>query len=524
MQRSASACASEALAAPAAAVFWASTGGSWAPELSLFWDARGSHLDFSNPEAAAWWRERVSATILGHGIAATWNDNNEYTIEDEDAVCCGFGQAAAIKLVRPLMALLMCQASWRAQREHAPDDRPWLISRSGMPGMQRCVDGVGHGTRERVAGAGGSHALCPHVRCTAPRATPSLAVRGAGRVGPALAHPPSPSRRYVQTWSGDNYTSWETLRFNLQMGLGLALSGCFNFGHDVGGFAGPPPSPELLVRWLQNGIFHPRFTIHSWNADGSVTSPWMYPHAIPTVLATIQFRYALVPYLYQLLRAARDAYEPPLRPTFYDFEEDPHTWLPTDDFMCGPALLVANVMEEGGRRRHVYLPLNGGRGWYDYHEGTHHEGGQTISLAAPLHRIPLLAAAGSCIPMGEPEARTALDGGEVRYLRVFPLPAAERFHGVESSYSWTEDDGVTDAEARGEFVLITISVRTEVEGLYLYARARRPAAEIRGVDAWRSPLQRIQIVLPVGEERPVCSVDVQDGFGFELVVGARPVG
>lgn len=139
VQRSASASASEAHAAPDGAVFWASgaTGGSWAPELSLFWDARGSHLDFTNPQAAAWWRERVSGSILGHGIVATWNDNNEYTIEDEDAICCGFGQAAPIKLMRPLMALLMCQASWRAQLEHAPVDRPWLISRSGMPGMQR---------------------------------------------------------------------------------------------------------------------------------------------------------------------------------------------------------------------------------------------------------------------------------------------------------------------------------------------------------------------------------------------------
>ena len=48
------------------------------------------------------------------------------------------------------------------------------------------------------------------------------------------------------------------------MGLGLSLSGFFNVGHDVGGFAGPPPEPELLVRWVQNGCFHPRFTIHSW--------------------------------------------------------------------------------------------------------------------------------------------------------------------------------------------------------------------------------------------------------------------
>lgn len=430
----------------------------------MFWDARGSHLDFTNPDTSAWWRNRVREAILSYGITSTWNDNNEYALDDEDAVCHGFGMVAPIKLMRPLMGLLMNQASWRAQLDHSQETRPWLISRSGMPGMQR----------------------------------------------------------YVQTWSGDNYTEWQTLRYNLQMGLGLGLSGCFNFGHDVGGFAGPPPSPELLVRWLQNGIFHPRFTIHSWNSDGSVTTPWMYPHVIPTVLATIQFRYALLPYLYTLLRAARDSYEPPLRPIFYDYEEDSKAWLPSDDFMCGPSLLVANVMEEGARRRQVYLPENGGRGWYNFHEGTHMDGGQSVNLAAPLNRIPLLVPAGACIPMGEPNARTALDGGEIRYLHVFPLPSGAGFNGVELCYSWTEDDGVSDAEARGEVVIINIAFRGEIEGLYLRASARRPAVEIRGAKAWKPPIKTIQIILPVGETRPVRSTDIDPGFGFELLVGGLP--
>mgnify|MGYP003312311730 CR=1 FL=1 len=118
-----------------------------------------------------------------------------------------------LRLVRPVQALLMVRASLEAQRAHAPTLRPWLISRSGMPGTQR----------------------------------------------------------YAQTWSGDNYTSWHTLKHNVRMGLGLSLSGFFNTGHDVGGFAGPAPEPELFVRWVQNGVFHPRFTIHSWNThlDGT---------------------------------------------------------------------------------------------------------------------------------------------------------------------------------------------------------------------------------------------------------------
>ncbi|STV08760.1 alpha-glucosidase [Klebsiella pneumoniae] len=56
-------------------------------------------------------------------------------------------------------------------------------------------------------------------------------------------------QRYVQTWSGDNRTNWDTLRYNIRMGLGMSLSGLFNVGHDVGGFSGDKPEPELFVRW-----------------------------------------------------------------------------------------------------------------------------------------------------------------------------------------------------------------------------------------------------------------------------------
>ena len=152
---------------------------SGAPETSMFWDAEGSHLDFTNPATGAWWRDNVKAQLLDLGIGSTWNDNNEYEIWDGDARCHGFGTPIAIRHIRPLMPLLMMQNSWRAQREHNPHERPYLISRSGCPGLQR----------------------------------------------------------YVQTWSGDNRTSWHTLKWNIRMAAGMSLSGMYHIGHDIGGFA-----------------------------------------------------------------------------------------------------------------------------------------------------------------------------------------------------------------------------------------------------------------------------------------------
>jgi alpha-glucosidase len=171
----------------------------------------------------------------------------------------------------------MMRASRDVQKEQVPDRRPFLVSRSGGVGMHR----------------------------------------------------------YVQTWSGDNSTSWETLKYNLKMGLGLALSGVSNTGHDIGGFSGPAPDPELFIRWVQFGLFMPRFTIHSWNDDGSVNEPWMHPQTTPFVRDLIKLRYRLIPYLYYLLWRYHDAYEPLVRPTFFDFPDDPQCWREGDEMMVG---------------------------------------------------------------------------------------------------------------------------------------------------------------------------------------------
>ena len=347
-----------------------------APHWVQFWDEVGAYIDFTNSDAASWWKARVTESLLDYGVAATWNDNNEYEIASPRARIAGFGQPRAAAECKPLQPLLMMRASREAQLAHAPNQRPMVVTRSGAVGLHR----------------------------------------------------------YAQTWSGDNTTAWKTLRWNLRMGLGLALSGVSNFGHDIGGFAGPKPDAELFLRWIASGVLLPRFSIHSWNDDGSAKEPWMYPDAVPTVRALLGLRHRLTPYLKECLRRYSEDYEPAARPLFLSFPNDPVCWTEQDVFMLGEHLLAAPVVDAGAQAVDVILPR--GADWEDYWTGRRYAGGEIVRLDCPLDRPPMLLRAGAALPLNLAEAHfnsTAFERG----VRV----AAPAIGGI--SGGWVEDDGVS---------------------------------------------------------------------------------
>ena len=234
------------------------------PAVAQFWDGLGFHVDFTNPDGRAWWRNGIQTALLDYGVVSVWNDNNEYEIWDEDAVCDGDGRPFAQALARAAQPLLMTKLSYEAQATYAQGKRPYAITRGGAAGLWR----------------------------------------------------------YAQTWSGDNETAWKTLRFNLTQGLNMSLSGMFNIGHDVGGFHGPSPNEELFCRFVEFCSLWPRFVMNSWKDNGIVNLPWMHESVIPQVRDAMTLRYRLMPYLYtQMWRASRRN-EPVVRPLFYDFPND----------------------------------------------------------------------------------------------------------------------------------------------------------------------------------------------------------
>ena len=410
------------------------------PCIGQFWDGQGSHIDFTHPEGIRWWQEGLRAQVLDYGIDAGWNDNNEYEIWDETGESHGFGTAIPILRSRPLQALLMTRATAEAQAAHRPGERVYTVTRAGPPGIQR----------------------------------------------------------YAQTWSGDNTTSWHSLRWNLRMGLTMSLSGMFNVGHDVGGFAGPVPDPELLLRWVQTGIFHPRFIMNSWKADGRTNSPWLHPAVLAPIRDAIRLRYRLIPYLYTLYREAAVAGRPLLRPLFYEFPGDARALDDTDDFMLGPSLLVAPVVDAGARRKRSYLP-QGPSGWLDFWTSQRHPAGATAEVDAPLTRVPLFVPEGAIIPVTDSTDFSRLHDEPSRQLRVYPSPGTAR-----STFTLYEDDGISLGHAQGDYAEVHVELSTT-------RRAISVRVEKRG--RYALPYASIRVVLPAGERRPLRLA--QDGVSLQ---------
>ncbi len=419
------------------------------PAWVQFWDEVGAYLDFTNPATVTWWKARVTDALLRYGIASTWNDNNEFEIWTPNALAHGFGQPFPAREAKVLQTLLMIRASRDAQRAYAPEKRPFLVSRSGCVGMHR----------------------------------------------------------YVQTWSGDNATSWETLRYNLKMGLGLALSGVSNIGHDIGGFAGPAPEPELFVRWVQFGVFMPRFSIHSWNDDGTVNEPWMYPELTPRIANLVKLRYRLIPYLYHLLHESSTRYEPVLSPTFAQFPADGRCYAECDDMMLGASLLVAPVVEAGQRERQVYLPA--GACWVDYWSGAVFEGGQTLTLPAPWDAPVMLIREGGVIALNVAEQHFGARADR-RAFMVVPMSAEG---GTSAQY--IEDDGETQAWRDGVCGTWRIAVQSGAQTL---------SVTLAREGDRRFLCDTIELHLPASETRAIALdsgrivADLRDGGWRKLTV------
>ena len=361
------------------------TDGQGQPAIEMFWGGPGASLDFTNPETVEWWQKGVKEQVIGAGFTSTWNDNNECEIWDEGARLHGFGNPLKAMDVRPVQAILLLRASFEAALELNEKSRPYIISRAGPVGLSR----------------------------------------------------------YAQTWSGDNYTSWHTLKWNLANGLSMSLSGFPLVGHDIGGFVGPKPEAELLCRWFEMMALHPRAVMNSWKPelDDPASVPWMHDSVTDLIRDVLKLRYQLLPWLYHLGWQAHENGTPVITPMLYYFD-DAQCQKDNSQFMLGETVLVAPVVEPGAISRDVYLPLSDG-GWYEWRPGSDDKakwyvGSELVTVNAPVGSLPVFVRAGAILPVATQWHQNRPHDAKEITLTYFALPQAGK-----SEFEMFYDDGLT---------------------------------------------------------------------------------
>ncbi len=371
--------------------------------IEMFWGGQGASLDFTNLKAAKWWARGIETQILKAGFDGVWNDNNEAELWDENAQIDGFGAPLSGMEMRPVHALLMTRTSYETMRRVKPDERPYTISRAGPIGIAR----------------------------------------------------------YGETWSGDNGTSWHTLKWNLRQGLSMAISGFPFVGHDVGGFDGPPPDGELLVRWFQMMALHPRCVMNSWKLhhNNIPNLPWMHEAHYPHIRAALELRARFMPLIYSLAHRAHRQGHPLIAPVSYVFGDEA-VLDETDIFMLGEDVLVAPVVEPGVAHRRLRLPCSG-TGWVDYHTGAIFADGEDITLAAPLEQLPLLVRGNAVLPLARSWAIESPHDAQEIELCLFAAPFVQST-AVVRDYMF--DDGISWAYADGGFSRLHVRSHTDVDG------------------------------------------------------------
>ena len=345
-------------------------------------------IDFFNPEAAAAYWKNFSTRLVPLGIDAWWQDATEPENDDLVGRRVNNGRWAG-EQVRNVYPLMVCKTVYEGLKNDAAT-APMILTRCGFAGIQR--------------------------------------------YGAAL-------------WSGDVGNDWETFRRQLTGGLGMQAAGIPWWTYDAGGFFRPADQYtnqdyiSRMLRWIQTSVYLPLMRVHGYMSN---TEPWCYGADAQTAIADcLRQRYRLLPYIYSYAAAIAFDGSTLMRPLVFDFTDDGEALAQKYEYMFGRELLVSPVTEPDVSSWSTYLPKHTA-GWYDFYNGRHYTGGETVMTDARQH-IPVFVKAGAILPLAPADSLQYAATPSVIHLGIYPGADATftLFDGCSSA------DGSNDGQHPG---------------------------------------------------------------------------
>lgn len=365
--------------------------------IGAVWPGDSAFPDFSNKECREWWKSELKKFISEHGMDGIWNDMNEPCVFNNDhktmlETCIHNSDNGVIehKEFHNRYGFEMSRCSKEAQEELHPNERGFSMTRATYAGGQR----------------------------------------------------------YSSVWTGDNMSLWSQMRMSISMNANLGISGFSFVGNDVSGF-GLDSSEELFIRWMEMGPFIPIFRNHS-NMYTRRQEPWAFgPRAEKIAKKSIELRYELLPYIYDLYYISHKEGLPIFRPMIMEYEKDMNLLNMREQFMLGENMIVAPVLYEGERSKTVYLPKGS---WFNYFTREKLQGGKWYKLPCELDEILVFVKEGSIIPTYNKKFRNVKERPRNILFKVFG-ENAKGFH--------YNDDGHTMEYLERKYTYMDIKV---VEG------------------------------------------------------------
>lgn len=371
--------------------------------IGAVWPGDSAFPDFSNKECREWWKSELKKFISEHGMDGIWNDMNEPCVFNNDhktmlETCLHNSDNGVIehKEFHNRYGFEMSRCSKEAQEELHPNERGFSMTRATYAGGQR----------------------------------------------------------YSSVWTGDNMSLWSQMRMSISMNANLGISGFSFVGNDVSGF-GLDSSEELFIRWMEMGPFIPIFRNHS-NMYTRRQEPWAFgPRAEKIAKKSIELRYELLPYIYDLYYISHKEGLPIFRPMIMEYEKDMNLLNMREQFMLGENMIVAPVLYERERSKTVYLPKGS---WFNYFTREKLQGGKWYKLPCELDEILVFVKEGAIIPIYNKKFRNVKERPRNILLKVFG-ENAKGFH--------YNDDGHTMEYLEGKYTYMDIKVVDGKEELKL---------------------------------------------------------
>jgi alpha-glucosidase len=417
------------------------------------WPGDSVFPDFTREAARQWWGTLYS-DFVRMGIRGFWNDMNEPSIFERtdktmplDTVHSVEGRKTDHREIHNVFGMQNARATYEGLLRLQPEVRPFVLTRAAYAGTQR----------------------------------------------------------YAATWTGDNSSTWNHMRISIPQLLNLGLSGYSFVGDDIGGFAGSP-TPELLTRWMELGVFNPIYRNHGTKGSRN-REPWVDgPEHEAIRRQYIEVRYKLLPYIYTGLEESSRTGVPLMRPMFLEYPSEDSLQLMETEFMFGSDLLVAPKVDEKVGPYEVKLPQGL---WYDFWTGKTVVG-PTQNIDPPLDALPVFVRAGAIIPQAPlVQSTSEVPKGSLE-LSVYP--------GSDCHGSLYQDDGNTVAYQRGEFLRMQFTCDSSSDSIkFNFATSQ---AQYK---PWWNTIKATFFGLSRKPQRLQSGKDLMQGWGYDAARGTVSV-